>query len=73
MSSLSPKDEKKELPSETEVEPGAFQIKTTDVYNDEDSGVDPVYHAKATLLNETFQEIGMGRYQVRIIILDHGS
>ena len=39
-------------------------IRTVDVFDEEDSGVDPVYHGKATLLNDAFQEIGMGRYQV---------
>ena len=39
-------------------------IHTIDVFDEEDSGVDPVYHAKASLLNDAFQEIGMGRYQV---------
>lgn len=38
---------------------------TRDIYGEEDSGVDPVYQAKARLLNDAFQEIGMGRYQVR--------
>ncbi len=66
MTSTSPKGEKKGLPEETEVDPGVLQIRTTDIY-DEDSGLDPVYHAKATLLNEAFQEIGMGRYQVRAL------
>ena len=33
-----------------------------DLYRRED--IDPVYHAKAHLLNEAFAEIGMGRYQV---------
>lgn len=63
MSPSSLKDEKKEVPAETEVEPGVFQVNTTDVFDD-DSGVDPVYYAKATLLNQAVQEIGMGRYQV---------
>ena len=31
----------------------------------EDGTVDPVYQAKARLLNSAIQEIGMGRYQVR--------
>ena len=31
----------------------------------EDGTVDPVYQAKARILNDAFQEIGMGRYQVR--------
>ena len=31
-----------------------------------DDSADPVYAAKATLLNDALQEIGMGRYQVRL-------
>jgi len=27
--------------------------------------LDPVYHAKAKILNDAFEEIGMGKYQVR--------
>ncbi|KAH9841718.1 MFS general substrate transporter [Rhodofomes roseus] len=38
-------------------------IDPRDLYNEEDSGVDPVYQAKAKILNEAFMEIGMGRYQ----------
>lgn len=38
---------------------------TKDVYDEGESGVDPVYQAKARILNDAFQEIGMGRYQVR--------
>lgn len=38
---------------------------TTDVYDGEESGVDPVYYAKARILNDAIQEIGMGKYQVR--------
>ena len=33
-----------------------------DIYDDDT--VDPVYRAKAHILNEAIQEIGMGRYQV---------
>ena len=33
-----------------------------DIY--EDGSVDPVYQAKARLLNRAIQEIGMGKYQV---------
>ena len=40
-------------------------VDTHDVFEDEEGGVDPVYQAKARLLNDAFQEIGMGRYQVR--------
>jgi hypothetical protein len=31
-----------------------------------EGSVDPVYQAKARVLNHALQEIGMGRYQVRI-------
>jgi hypothetical protein len=30
-----------------------------------EGSLDPVYQAKAQVLNEAMQEIGMGRYQVR--------
>ena len=35
--------------------------RTLDIY---DGSLDPVYQAKARILNAAFQEIGMGRYQV---------
>ena len=35
----------------------------TDLF--EDGTVDPVYQAKARVLNAAIQEIGMGKYQVR--------
>lgn len=38
---------------------------TNDIYGEEESGVDPVYQAKARVLNDALQEIGMGKYQVR--------
>lgn len=31
-----------------------------------DGSVDPVYQAKAELLNDAIQEIGMGKYQVSV-------
>ena len=37
---------------------------TKDMYDESESGVDPAYQAKARRLNEAFQEIGMGKYQV---------
>ena len=40
-------------------------VDTHDVFDEDEGGVDPVYQAKARLLNDAFQEIGMGRYQVR--------
>lgn len=45
------------------VEDGPFQGETQDVFDQHDSGIDPVYQAKARLLNDAFQDIGMGRYQ----------
>ena len=32
----------------------------------DEGSVDPVYQAKARLLNHALQEIGMGKYQVRM-------
>lgn len=37
-----------------------------DIYDGDDSTVDPVYRAKIMLINDAFQEIGMGKYQVRV-------
>lgn len=46
-------------------ETGALQADARDLYGEDDSGVDPVYEAKAKMINDAFEEIGMGRYQVR--------
>ncbi|KAI0819257.1 MFS general substrate transporter [Trametes gibbosa] len=35
-----------------------------DIYGGDDSTVDPVYKAKIKLINDSFQEIGMGKYQI---------
>lgn len=51
------------LKNSDDLETGA-QTYTVDVFDEHDSGVDPVYHAKAKILNDAFQEIGMGKYQV---------
>lgn len=40
-------------------------IETTDIYSG-CASLDPVYEAKARILNNAVQEIGMGKYQVRI-------
>ena len=37
---------------------------TVDLF--EDGSVDPVYQAKARLINSALQEMGMGKYQVRV-------
>ena len=52
-------DEKK---SETSVR---VHDTTNDIYSIDDTpGLDRVYYAKAVLLNNAIQEIGMGKYQV---------
>jgi hypothetical protein len=38
------------------------QAETEDIFTD--GALDPVYHAKARILNDALQEIGMGKYQV---------
>lgn len=43
---------------------GLKQRAMVDIYADDDEdAIDPVYQAKARLLNEAIQEIGMGKYQ----------
>ena len=34
----------------------------------DEGSVDPVYHAKARVLNQALQEIGMGKYQVVVSV-----
>ncbi len=47
-----------------DAEGGPILAETRDVYDEEESGMDPVYQAKARILNDALQEIGMGKYQV---------
>jgi len=35
-----------------------------DLFDDSEGSVDPVYQAKARILNQALQEMGMGKYQV---------
>jgi hypothetical protein len=42
-----------------------IQADTENIYDEQDS-LDPVYAAKAKILNDSLQEIGMGKYQVRL-------
>lgn len=44
------------------VEKNASQIETQDVYDE--PLLDPIYQAKARILNDALQDIGMGKYQV---------
>ncbi|KAI0712387.1 MFS general substrate transporter [Earliella scabrosa] len=39
------------------------RVNAHDVFDEEEAGIDPVYQAKARLLNEALQDIGMGKYQ----------
>ncbi|PIL22729.1 MFS general substrate transporter [Ganoderma sinense ZZ0214-1] len=46
-----------------DIETSSTPVDTPDVFDEGDSGIDPVYQVKAHLLNEAIQEIGMGKYQ----------
>ncbi|KAI0632310.1 MFS general substrate transporter [Trametes polyzona] len=52
----------------TDVEAYAIHAETHDIFDD-DPAVDPVYQAKARILNDALQEIGMGRYQWYLFIV----
>ncbi|TBU44437.1 MFS general substrate transporter [Dichomitus squalens] len=54
---------KSESPRKADIEATAIPVDTQDVFNSGESGVDPVYQAKAQLLNDAIQEVGMGKYQ----------
>jgi hypothetical protein len=54
--------EQGELHKDKESENFGVQAETRDIFT-EDS-LDPVYRAKARILNDALQEIGMGKYQV---------
>lgn len=58
-------DSKVEKQDSRDVKLHAISVDTHDIYDGDDSAVDPVYQAKARILNDAFQEIGMGKYQVR--------
>ncbi|KAH9851726.1 sugar transporter [Lenzites betulinus] len=78
MSTTTPPDEKlARTDSETskaekrgspDVEAHVIPVETHDIFDD-DSGVDPVYQAKARILNDALQEIGMGKYQWYLFIV----
>ena len=58
-------EDNKSARSDTTIHASLPSIKKADLYEDEGS-VDPVYQAKAHVLNQAIQEIGMGKYQVRL-------
>ncbi|KAH9891836.1 MFS general substrate transporter [Cubamyces lactineus] len=61
-------DEKHDVEKHGGAGHAAIHAETQDIFED-DSGVDPVYQAKARILNDAFQEIGMGRYQWYLFIV----
>ena len=56
-----------------DIETSSIPVDTRDVFDEGDSGIDPVYQAKAHLLNEAIQEVGMGKYQVRLCLRRSGA
>ncbi|CCL98516.1 uncharacterized protein FIBRA_00515 [Fibroporia radiculosa] len=58
-----------EKPQTVDVESRVVHGETQDVYDEKESGVDPIYQAKARILNDAFQEIGMGKYQWYLFIV----
>jgi hypothetical protein len=65
---MSHSDEKK---SETSIQ---VHEATTDIYSLDDApGLDRVYYAKARLLNNAIQDIGMGKYQARPRLYSPGN
>ena len=65
----SPMDKSALKRSSTDVEATVTLVQDAkhDVFDGDEAGVDPVYQAKARVLNDAFQEIGMGKYQVRAL------
>ncbi|KAL0952893.1 hypothetical protein HGRIS_007112 [Hohenbuehelia grisea] len=57
------------LPSSSSSSKPVGGERRTDLYEDEAGSVDPVYQAKAHILNEAIQEIGMGRYQWNLFVV----
>ncbi|KAI4600703.1 hypothetical protein KJ359_012865 [Pestalotiopsis sp. 9143b] len=52
--------DRKDVRHDTHVQSGVSSNEQATVFNGE---IDPIYEAKATVLNKAIQEIGMGRYQ----------
>ncbi|KAI0632305.1 MFS general substrate transporter [Trametes polyzona] len=67
------KSDAKSKHEEADVEANVVSVSSShdlhDVYGGDDATVDPVYKAKITLINDAFQEIGMGRYQWYLFIV----
>lgn len=54
--------EQAEMYNDKKSESFCVQAETRDIFTDD--SLDPVYQAKARILNDALQEIGMGKYQV---------
>ncbi|KAI0754802.1 sugar transporter [Daedaleopsis nitida] len=65
---LSREQSRRSVDKKNDVE-AKVHVNTHDVFDEEESGIDPVYQAKARLLNDAFQEIGMGRYQWYLFVV----
>jgi hypothetical protein len=52
-------------PSQSNSNLEEVEVDTTDLITD--VSADPVYYAKAHILNNAFQKIGMGKYQVGLL------
>ncbi|KAM5543414.1 hypothetical protein V8D89_002665 [Ganoderma adspersum] len=46
-----------------------IRVEDHDIFDGEDAAIDPVYQAKARVLNTAFQEIGMGKYQWALFVV----
>jgi hypothetical protein len=40
-----------------------------DLYVGDQDAIDPAYHAKAKILNDVIQQMGMGRYQYYLFVV----
>jgi hypothetical protein len=68
---MTEKVDDKSLPSPTNVTDGDLSGDTYSINKGEAAidGVDPIYAAKARVLNVAIQEIGMGRYQWQLFFV----
>lgn len=60
------KDEKSKINDRSTSRVAVEPIQTLDLF---EGTIDPVYEAKARILNDAIQEIGMGKYQVILFVV----
>jgi hypothetical protein len=65
---MSPSIDSKNEEYATDTKEMTVTAKALDDMYDEDGSIDPVYQAKARILNSAIQEIGMGKYQVYLFL-----